>query len=176
MGTTRADHLMPPETDDRVRLPYFTEGPRLNVACGVDGTEGFVRLDRSLVAEPDILADARKLPFRDESFGEIRSWHILEHFERSELVPTMNEWWRILVNGGVIDLEFPIFPSREALDDPTHLSLLSQGMFEYFLKGGLHEDHRQLYGIRPWYCKDRKILGMNSIMWLLLEKVPECGS
>lgn len=147
----------------------WTEGRRVNLGAGMDLTEGFLRLD--IAGQPDLMGDVRYLPFRSESFEEARAYHIIEHLPREELIGMMNEWWRILIVGGILDLEFPIAPSDVAFADPTHRAFYVPGTMEYFIAGGRHEEHRILYHIHPWKRIRQERIGHNDILGVTLEKL-----
>ena len=153
------------------RIPFSIngEGPRINLGAGWDHTKGMVRVD--VAGDPDVLADVRHLPFEDNAFVEVRAFHILEHLPREQLIPIMNEWWRITKVGGAVDIEIPLAPSDLAWADPTHISFFVSGTWDYFLKDGPQEDHRLLYGIRPWIQLRKERMGNNDILGVTLEKV-----
>lgn len=115
-----------------------------------------------------MLCDARALPFADGSFVEVKCHHVLEHIRREDLVTVMNECHRVLAEGGLMDIEVPIFPSDDAMADPTHLSFFVGKTFDYFTE---EEPHRDLYGILPWRMIRRERMGFNSILGVTLKKV-----
>ena len=133
--------------------PLELVGRKLNLGAGWDRTEGYIRVDRA--GDPDIKLDVNHLPFADDSFVEIRAFHILEHLERRDLVPLMNECWRILQPEGVMEIEVPLFPTEAAVADPTHISFFVAATFDYFTKDGQFDGQRMLYGIKPWALTDR---------------------
>jgi len=49
--------------------------------------------------------DGIRLPFDDESFDVVTSWHVIEHVENVQ--QTLNEWYRVVRPGGVMVLETP---------------------------------------------------------------------
>jgi hypothetical protein len=104
----------------------------------------------------------------DGAFAEVKAHHVLEHIERRDLVGVMNECHRLLAPGGELDIEVPIFPSEDAMADPTHVSFFVSGTFDYF-----REDQplRDLYGILPWHIVGKERLSMNSILHVRLRKV-----
>lgn len=164
--------------------PLDLEGLKLNLGSGWDGTDGFIRVDRA--GEPDIRLDVSKpLPFADESFIEVRAFHVLEHIERRDLVPLMNECWRVLktpthlkasdgnANGGVMEIEVPVFPTEAAMSDPTHVSFFTAQTFDYFTKDGQFDGERLLYGIKPWKLWDRVRDAMAIFLRVRLAKWPD---
>ena len=51
------------------------------------------------------VVDHVKLPFNDETFDVVTSWHVVEHV--SNVTETLNEWRRVLRPGGVLVMETP---------------------------------------------------------------------
>ena len=68
---------------------------------------GFINLDIRREANPDIIADVKKLPFNDNSFNLVYSSHILEHFPRNETEELIREWVRVIKEGGELRLSVP---------------------------------------------------------------------
>ena len=60
--------------------------------------------------EIDVIAQADKFPFEDNSKGYIVSSHVVEHLQ--DLIGTFLEWKRVLKKDGIV---FMIFPKRDAL-------------------------------------------------------------
>lgn len=134
---------------------------KLDVGAGAKHDDGYLTLDVVPFFRPGVLGSVVELPFADEHFEEVRCHHVLEHMERRDLVPAMNEMWRVLQPGGVVDIEVPVYPHLEAVADPTHLSFYHSATFEYFSRcdkkhdhslerSGCYEHQRRLYGIKPW--------------------------
>lgn len=47
------------------------------------------------------------MPFKDESFVEIRAYHIFEHIKRFDRESILLEWWRLLKVGGFLKFKVP---------------------------------------------------------------------
>ena len=92
---------------------------------------------------------------------------------RKGLVDVMNEMWRVLEPEGRCWIEVPLFPTEDAVADPTHGSFLVSQTFDYFVKGGIFEEQRMLYGIKPWAMQRREKLNYGRILYVLLRKVAE---
>ncbi len=56
---------------------------------------------------PDIVADAKEIPIRDNYYKEILAHSILEHFGKREHLNYLKEWYRVLKNGGKLVLSVP---------------------------------------------------------------------
>lgn len=147
---------------------------KLSVGAGAkDREEGFTTID--IAGDPDVKHDITQTPwpFPDETFRGVKAHHIIEHIERKFLVPVMNEIWRVLEPDGRCWLEVPVFPTEDAIADPTHVSFYVSSTFDYFVKGGGFEEQRQLYGIKPWAIQRREKLNYGRILYVLLRKVAE---
>lgn len=53
--------------------------------------------------------DITKLPFADNSVNIIYASHVIAYFDRTEIVPVLQEWYRVLAPGGVCRLATPDF-------------------------------------------------------------------
>lgn len=59
-----------------------------------------------------------RLPFPDSSIESIVTHHCLEHIDN--IVPLMDECYRVLAPGGPMRIIVPLFPSWSAVSDPDH--------------------------------------------------------
>ncbi|MCI0528874.1 MAG: class I SAM-dependent methyltransferase [Nitrospira sp.] len=84
---------------------------KLNAGSG-EGTKGyggdFVNLDL-LRPHKGVQGDILNLPFKDNSFEEVRLIHVLEHVLRRQQVPMLRELHRVVKPGGVLYVEVPDF-------------------------------------------------------------------
>jgi predicted SAM-dependent methyltransferase len=55
--------------------------------------------------------DITKLPYEDESVDLIYASHVLEYFDRQEVIPVLQEWVRVLKKGGILRIAVPDFES-----------------------------------------------------------------
>lgn len=181
-----------------IRIPR-----KLDIGAGAQkpANREWMTLDIVGTFRPDVLGSAYHLPFKDGSLEGIKCHHVLEHIPRDYfvfhwaaadsyiearkgLVDVMNECWRVLEPGGQLWIEVPLFPTEEAIADPTHGSFLVSATFDYFLKCQAHsdddghlvlcrEDHRRMYGIKPWKHVDKQRLNHARILGVVLEKIDE---
>lgn len=56
-----------------------------------------------------------KLPFDDSTYSLIYASHVIEYFDRDEVVPVLQEWHRVLRKGGVVRLAVPDFRAMARL-------------------------------------------------------------
>lgn len=69
---------------------------------------GIWSADLEITVQPDFVADIAQLPiFRDEMFDEVRAHHVLEHLAHDRALLALDEFHRILVPGGILDVEVP---------------------------------------------------------------------
>lgn len=122
-------------------------GPHvLDLGCGKRPKPGFLGVDSRISVRPSVVANLEQtLPFADASIGMIWTDQTLEHIHN--LIPLMNECWRVLIEGGVIWIGVPRFPEPESVIDPTHVRFFVPGTFDYFTNP---ENDKFDYGILPW--------------------------
>lgn len=79
---------------------------KLNLGCGDKLMPGYMNID--LYHEgADFQMDVRKLDFPDSSVSEIYGSHIFEHISPFDIHATLEEWRRVLRQGGKLVLEMP---------------------------------------------------------------------
>jgi len=162
---------------------------KLNIGAGTRrDDDGYLSLDIVRYFSPHVQGDARALPFADASIDAARCWHMLEHLPpvtllidwerrtveyRNTRIEVMNEIWRVLKVGGKLWIEVPVFPTEDAIADPTHLGWLAPSTFDYFTHDDGHEEHRILYGIKPWEIERRERLNHGKECAVIMCKVAE---
>ena len=81
---------------------------KLSVGCGAQANKPFdsewVKID---LISGNVRADARFLPFKDNSFEEIRAIHVLEHIPRCGHDSFYDEIYRVLKPDGLFYVEVP---------------------------------------------------------------------
>jgi len=68
-----------------------------------------------------MLIDLRqKLPFQDQTVELIEAHDFFEHFSAEEIGPMLDDWYRVLIDGGKIILTLPEFGEllKKYVDDP----------------------------------------------------------
>jgi predicted SAM-dependent methyltransferase len=80
---------------------------KLDIGSGKTPVPGYTGVD--LFAEGDgiIHAPMWSLPFEDGTIEAINSSHALEHIEKRAVVTTLQEFYRVLQIGGILDIEVP---------------------------------------------------------------------
>jgi predicted SAM-dependent methyltransferase len=82
------------------KLAEMGERIRVNLGCGEKALADYVNVDFREAPHVDLVADARRLPFADESVYEIASSHLVEHFRRHEFATVVLPYWRRLLRPG----------------------------------------------------------------------------
>ncbi|HCV42877.1 MAG TPA: hypothetical protein DGH68_05300 [Bacteroidetes bacterium] len=126
----------------------------INLGCSDDIKPGYVNVDmRSFSAEDQeravcLWADLRvSWPCVDSTVDFILAKDIIEHLP--DKIHTMNEAWRVLKPGGVMQVEVPTTEGRGAFQDPTHVSYWNANSFFYFEHGNAHRERfGEDYGVR----------------------------
>ena len=108
---------------------------KLNVGCGRNIIEGWINLDSYPLPGVDVVADLEKcssqpLPFADESIDEFLLSHVIEHI--SNVLPLMQELWRIAKPGARLVSRTPYGSSDDAFEDPTHVRPYFLHSYRYF--------------------------------------------
>jgi SAM-dependent methyltransferase len=103
----------------------------IDLGCGTDKAEGFIGVDVVAADGVDVIADLNGgFPFPDNSVDFIKAHDIIEHIP--DRIYTMNEIWRILKPGGIVDISVPSTDGRGAFQDPTHVSFWNINSFMYY--------------------------------------------
>ncbi|MCK9441019.1 MAG: class I SAM-dependent methyltransferase [Methanothrix sp.] len=71
-----------------------------------------IGVDIRKTKKTDVIADARKLPFKDGCFDQIYSSHAIEHFSHVEVESVLIEWIRCLKEEGGFELRCPDLRAR----------------------------------------------------------------
>lgn len=98
----------------------------------------------------DWLRYAQQMPWPvvDGGVTSIRASHVMEHVPAgAERIAVFNEAHRVLAPGGTFEIIVPLFPSWQAMADPTHVSYWVEQSFAYF-DGRLTAQAD--YGLRFW--------------------------
>lgn len=120
---------------------------KLNLGCGhTNFGEDWDHIDS--IEGPHIKShDITRLPYADNSVGLIYSSHCLEYFDREEVIPVLQEWNRVLTNGGRLFLSVPDFRTMSELytrdNIPLH-KLLGP------LYGKMDSNGKQIYHKTVW--------------------------
>lgn len=132
---------------------------RLNLGCGQDPTTtDMINVDLAVLPGVNVIADLdRPWPFASGRTGYIVASHVFEHL--ADPVLFMREAWRVLADGGILDIRVPggrdlgggyWLPHSNAFTDPTHRRFCTPLTWDYWVPGtGLHGAYGAAYGSPP---------------------------
>lgn len=121
----------------------------LNLGCADDIRAGYVNVDLFPYEGIDIIEDlsAPDWIWSTSTIDEILAFDIIEHLPNK--INTMNECWRILKPGGVLNIVVPTTNGTGAFQDPTHVSYWNRRSFLYYEYGNIYRDRfAAAYGIK----------------------------
>jgi SAM-dependent methyltransferase len=106
--------------------------PVLDVGCGLNKYPGAIGVDSNPYTRADVIADLDQipLPFRDDSFREVRAIHLIEHV--ADVIRTMEEFHRIVAARGRVVIVTPHYTDFSSFCDPTHRWHLNSFSLRYF--------------------------------------------
>lgn len=144
--------------DEEARLSWCRERGLRAVDLGgaIGAPPGFETYDRQnadIVGNLDddwLLADA--------SVGLLRAHDVVEHLR--DPIHTMNEAYRVLAPGGVLDILVPSTDGRGAWCDPTHVSFWNIRSFRYYT-----EPEMRQYLEPECTCLFTPLVLENRMMW-----------
>lgn len=106
------------------------------LGAGSDRKSGFQHLDIVSLPGIDYVCDVTGgLPFKDCEVDEIYSQDFLEHIEPKDVIPLMNEMYRVLKPGGIMEHITPYAGSKNDFGSPSHVSHWNEWTWEHFIKG-----------------------------------------
>ena len=116
---------------------------RVDLACGNNKKDGFVGIDLHRTEKVDIvhnLLEEFPWPLKDNSVYEFYCSHFVEHIPIQlkdglyGMNKFMEEVWRCLIPGGIIQIVAPYYTSIRAHQDPTHCRSITELTFGYYNK------------------------------------------
>jgi SAM-dependent methyltransferase len=104
----------------------------LDVGCGIKKAERAIGIDRNPASAADVLCDLDRFPypFADSSFDSLQATHVIEHV--SDVIRTMEEFHRLVREGGRVRIVTPHYTDFSSFCDPTHRWHLNSFSFRYF--------------------------------------------
>ena len=123
----------------------------LDLGCSKKKRPGCIGIDSSPNSDADIIRDIeRGLPFSDQTVDAIYASHFLEHVRDLNFV--MNECWRVLKIGGVMEISVPHRDAPESDWDPSHVRRFAEETFLYYSDHPHWAEHRQIMGIAACFA------------------------
>src|SRR5437667_141922 len=122
---------------------------KLNLACGGKKREGWLNIDISPDCRPDGVIKLLIMHWNVHSdyVSEIYCSHFLEHIGE-EMIPFMEECYRVLEPNGKAHFECPYYTSVRAWQDPTHKRPITEFTFHYLNKEWLKSQGISHYNIK----------------------------
>lgn len=106
---------------------------KLYVGAGKERLEGWQHLDIHPFDGIDIVADITKgIPLPDNSVSFVFTKDTLEHIPQESKVFVIDEFYRILTDGGFMEHWIPNAGSQNDFGSPTHISHWNLQQFEHF--------------------------------------------
>lgn len=107
---------------------------KIDLGGGTAPARGYLNIDHVHGEGPLLVRlGEMRLPFTDGRVDAARASHVLEHIPAgAPRLQIMNEVHRVLAPWGTFQIIVPLFPSWQAIADPTHVSLWVMESFDYF--------------------------------------------
>jgi len=98
---------------------------KLNLGCGFDKREGWLNVDNFDACEPDQMLDIETTPWDlpTDGFEHVLMKHVLEHVgaDFATFRRVMQELYRVLTPGGLLEIHVPHVRHDTFWSDPTHV-------------------------------------------------------
>ena len=112
---------------------------KLDLGCGNNRLEGFVRVDINPKVTPDVCCNLLSFPWpwEDHSIEAVHCSHVIEHIPAVDvdgldlLVRFFEEMYRVMQPGGMVFLRWPSPTAEPAFQDPTHRRFISRHFLAY---------------------------------------------
>src|SRR3990167_901070 len=83
-------------------------GIKLHLGCGDYWLDGYINIDHGIYGGADMLFFVREgVPFQPEVVERIEAYEFLEHFNKHEVFNMLEDWRRVLINGGMVKISVP---------------------------------------------------------------------
>ena len=130
---------------------------KVDIGCGLFKRKGFIGIDVDPHSAADIVCDVRQgIPLADDSVDYLVADNVLEHIGE-DFVAVMNEIWRVCRTSGKVEVTVPVFPSPDAVSDPTHARYFTENTFNYLDRNSaFFREYGQSYGFRPFDIQRRR--------------------
>ena len=103
----------------------------LDLGCGTRKRNGCIGVDRVQLEGVDIVHDLKEgIPMKDNSVEKVYATYFLEHMDN--VIFMFQEMYRVLTDGGTVELLVPYYNSVNAYKDLTHKHFFSEDTFKYF--------------------------------------------
>lgn len=123
-------HQVEPHRLKTILSKFFLEKSmremKLHLGCGKRYIKGYIHIDLADYPHIDYNHDIKTLPmFADNSVDLIYASHVIEYFDRFEVVEVLKEWRRVLKKDGILRLAVPDFEAlTEGYEKYKNLNLI----------------------------------------------------
>lgn len=129
----------------------------VDLGGAIDCPEEYVSYDRHNADLVGDLNDDWSL-LADDSVGLLRAHDVVEHLK--DPIHTMNEAWRVLAHGGLLDILVPSTDGVGAWCDPTHISFWNKRSFRYYTEASVRR-----YIEPECHCRFQPIKVVDTVLW-----------
>lgn len=110
---------------------------KLHIGCGYNKLKGYINIDKAPEVEPDQVVDIEKgLPFEDDYFDEIYSYHSLEHIRPFKWDFVLEEIYRVSKNGCILKFHLPFDNMRNRGDEDHYKTFCWHSFNHSYVKTG----------------------------------------
>ncbi len=128
---------------------------KINLGCGWrDFGKDWIHIDGGDYPHLDS-KDIFNLPYEDNSIDLIYASHVIEYFDREEIIPILNKWKNKLKPGGILRLAVPNFHSMVRLYLEANIPLSS---FLGPLYGKMEMGDKTIYHKTTYDFKELKLI------------------
>lgn len=145
---TPLDPICVNQNASRYEMHETPDKRTLQLGCGDFALPGAVNHDLykhadHIDVEHDL--DVFPWPWGAESFDRIVAIDVFEHL-KAEVQQWLDECWRILTPGGLLELRVPYYAHENAFTDPTHRRFFAPKTFDYWDRNkAMHIDFGKYY-------------------------------
>jgi len=89
---------------------------KLHLGCNKRFLSGYTHIDLAEYQHINFKHDIRTLPMiNTDSVDEIYASHVIDYFDRVEIIDILKEWYRVIKPGGIIRLAVPDFEAMATI-------------------------------------------------------------
>lgn len=109
---------------------------KINLGCGSNRIDGWINVDKFEPADLVVDLENQHWPFNDNSVDEVLFYHSLEHMGETVagFFHIMKELYRVCCNEAKITIVVPHPFSRDFINDPTHVRVITPAVLDLFSK------------------------------------------
>ncbi len=128
---------------------------QLDLGCGKDKQQSSkfktFGIDVWPKSNADLRASCLKLPIRSGAVNAVYARHFFEHFCYEETVTLLGECFRVLTEGGRLEIIVPHYSCVTAFLDPTHRMFFTKRTFDKFTPFGFRPIEFRFHWFREPY-------------------------